>query len=62
MGGREAAGQQQAEVQRDGTCHIKGDLLMSVLIPFGIGWLFGATSIMVVAVIMIDRGGGDGDE
>ena len=35
---------------------------MSVLIPFGIGWLFGATSIMVVAVIMIDSGGGDGDE
>ena len=34
---------------------------MSILIPFGIGWLFGATSIMVVAEIMIDRGG-DGDE
>ena len=61
MGGRKAAGQQQAEVQRDGTRDIKREVLMGILIPFGIGWLFGATSIMVVAVIMIDRGG-DGDE
>ncbi len=62
MGGGEAAGQQQKEVVRDGTRHIKRELLMGILIPFGIGWLFGATSIMVVAVIMIDRNGGDGDE
>ena len=61
MGGGEETGQQQKEVVRNGTRHIKRELLMGILIPFGIGWLFGATSIMVVAVIMIDRGG-DEDE